>query len=359
MVVGPDIPLSAPAGPDVNSRGRQPTVDHAPPSPALKGPNSLRPHPSPAFDPSGVGPRSPSADRGLAPTAIHVAALRAVPAATLRSADFSPLPLSCAGDSAFSLAPQRARQRFGLRQPSGAYVAASASAQLGSAPASGAADGGLAVRPGRSGISRALGVPTPPCSPRGRVEQQPGRLRSPAPQFMAGQSAPAGPDVNSRGRQPTVDRAQLSPALKGPNSLRPHPSPAFDPSGVGPVPQSADRGLAPTAIHVAALRAVPAATLRSADFSPLPLSCAGDSALSLAPQRARQRFGLRQPSGALASLFLPACPAQSGGGPPHSKTLPCKGSPPRSSTAPACSNWMPVLLRTSHFGPRTLKNHDH
>ena len=171
--------------------------------------------------------------------------------------------------------------------------------------------------------------------------------------------APQGRNVNSRGRQPTVDRTQASPALKGPNSLRPHPSPAFDPSGVGPVPQSADRGLAPTAIHFAALRAVPAATLRSADFSPLPLSCAGDSALSLAPQRARQRFGLRQPSGALASLFLPACPEKSGGGPPHSKTLPRKGSPPRSSTAPACSNWMPVLLRTSHFGPRTLKNHDH
>ena len=47
-------------------------------------------------------------------------------------------------------------------------------------------------------------------------------------------TAPAGPDVNSRGRQPTVDRGRIFPALKGPNSLRPYLSSWFDPFRVAP-----------------------------------------------------------------------------------------------------------------------------
>jgi hypothetical protein len=117
-------------------------------------------------------------------------------------------------------------------------------------------------------------------------------------------TAPAGPDVNSRGRQPTVDRAQASPALKGPNGSRPLASPRFDPAGVAPVFPTADRELAPTAIHLAARRAASAS------------------------QPARQRFGLRQPSRAFAAASAPPAPRKDGGRPPHSKTLPCHWPPP-------------------------------
>jgi hypothetical protein len=84
-----------------------------------------------------------------------------------------------------------------------------------------------------------------------KLVQPPARLFDAFEPFVA----PAGPDVNSRGRQPTVGRAQTESALKGPNSLRLHPPPPFDPSGVTQVSVLTDRGLAPTAIHIAALRA--------------------------------------------------------------------------------------------------------
>jgi hypothetical protein len=51
--------------------------------------------------------------------------------------------------------------------------------RLGSAPASGAADGALAVRTGRREWATAWTMRTRGCSARGRAEQQPGRLRSP------------------------------------------------------------------------------------------------------------------------------------------------------------------------------------
>jgi hypothetical protein len=68
-------------------------------------------------------------------------------------------------------------------------------------------------------------------------------------------TAPTGPNVNSRGRQPTVGRAPRSSALKGPNSSRASLISRFAPSRGAPIVASFDRGLTPTAIHIAALRA--------------------------------------------------------------------------------------------------------
>lgn len=98
-----------------------------------------------------------------------------------------------------------------LRSPSLTFY------ELGSAPASGAADGALAVRPKRSDISGAPSFLTSPRSPRGRGEQQPGRLPSPFPNFARYRLflPQQGRTEIAAGHQPTVHRLQFLPARRG------------------------------------------------------------------------------------------------------------------------------------------------